>query len=67
MNDFSTRSNYRQCPVPGCQVEVFDIEHDLSGIGDDMHSSEQEVGTDNEYDCQNCEHPECLCRQYDLG
>lgn len=59
-------SNYRKCPVEGCRVEVFDIEHDISGIGDDMPDLVAEVGSDNHFECQNCEHPECLCRRLDL-
>lgn len=59
-------SNYRKCPVEGCQVVVFDIEHDISGIGDDMPELVTEIGSNNSFDCQDCEHPECLCRQHDI-
>lgn len=59
-------SNYRKCPVEGCQVIVFDIEHDISGIGNDMPDVETEVGSDNGFECQDCEHPKCLCRLFDL-
>lgn len=59
-------SNYRKCPVEGCQVIVFDIEHDLSGIGDDIPELVSEAGSDNHFECQNCEHIECLCKLFEL-
>lgn len=59
-------SNYRKCPVEGCQVVVFDIEHDISGIGDDGPIIEFEVSSDNSFECQDCEHAECLCNAHDL-
>jgi hypothetical protein len=59
-------SNYRKCPVEGCQVVVFDIEHDISGIGDDIPELVTEVGSDNPYECTNCTHPKCLCKHHDL-
>lgn len=59
-------SNYRKCPVKGCQVVAFDIEHDISGIGNDLPELVTEHGSDNSFECQACMHPECLCRLDDL-
>lgn len=63
---YSYRSNRQSCPVDGCSVIAFELVHDISGIGDDSIEIQTEFGSDNGYECQDCEHPECLCKRFDI-
>jgi hypothetical protein len=47
-------------------VIAFELVHDISGIGDDSIEIQTEFGSDNGYECQDCEHPECLCKRLDI-
>lgn len=61
------KANNKKCPVLGCKVITFTLRHEIAAIGDDAINYQTEVASDNEYECTNYEHPECVCKQYALN
>ena len=62
----TTPQNHKRCQIPGCTVIVFDLNFQISGIGDDEQQPQLETASDNAYECAGPDLRGCLCQRHGL-